>query len=240
MAYGDIHNKTGTICRAQSDETCPLSTDGGHSADLDGYAEVHGVDAGTLRGLVENAKMAPKAALDLMGSGEMVDAPPAITKARYIPKEVREAEEKAFAEIFPEERKLTQERLVNLLGPIPEQSQRATETPQQRYERQMTQYKIDMVNYENQMLANYEAALAAHAASPFAPRPDAPPFRTVYPKSFEAYDQVPKDFLSDEIPAEIASQPAGAELWEEYLRKRKQLGDAAHARGDAPNRILYL
>lgn len=226
MAYGDIHNKTGTICKAQSDETCPLSVDGGHSADLDGYAEVHGVDAGTLRGLVENAKMAPKAALDLMGSGEMVDTPPAITKAPYVdPVQRNEA---------------AQQRLADLLGPVPQQAQKPAETPQQRYEREMTQYKIDMVNYENQMLANYGAALAAHAASPYAPRPDAPPFRTVYPKSFEAYDQVPKDFLSDEIPAEIASQPAGADLWQEYLRKRKQLGDSVHARGDAPNRILYL
>lgn len=226
MAYGDIHNKTGTICRAQSDETCPLSADGGHSADLGGYAEVHGVDAETLRGLVENAKMAPKAALDLMGSGEMMETPPATTRAPH-----GDSVEKSEA---------ARQRLVELPGPIPEQTQGPAETPQQRYEREMTQYKIDMVNYENQMLANYEAALAAHAASPFAPQPDVPPFRTVYPKSFEAYDQVPKDFLSDEIPAEIASQPAGANLWQEYLRKRKQLGDSVHVRGDAPNRILYL
>ncbi len=226
MAYGDIHNKTGTICRAQSDETCPLSTDGGHSADLSGYAEAHGVDAGTLRGLVENAKMAPKAALDLMGSGEMVDTPPAITKAPY----VDPAERNAAA----------QQRLVDLLGPIPEQAQKPAETPQERYEREMVEYKVAMVNYENQMLANYEAAMEAHRASPFAPRPDAPPFRTVYPKSFEVYDQMPHDFLSEELPAEIASQPGGEGLWAEYLRKRKQLGDVRHARGDAPNRIHYL
>lgn len=157
MAYGDIHNKTGTICRAQSDETCPLSADGGHSADLGDYAEVHGVDAETLRGLVENAKMAPKAALDLMGSGEMMETPPATTRAPHgDPVEKSEA---------------ARQRLVELLGPIPEQAQGPAETPQQRYEREMTQYKIDMVNYENQMLANYEAALAAHAASPFAPSP---------------------------------------------------------------------
>lgn len=232
MAYGDIHNKTGTICKAQSDETCPLSTDGGHSADLDGYAEAHGVDAGTLKGLVENAKMAPKAALDLMGSGEMVDTPSPLTKGF--------AEQKPLFKNPLERNEAAQQRLVDLLGPIPEQSQKPAETPQERYEREMVEYKVAMVNYENQMLANYEAAMEAHRASPFAPRPDAPPFRTVYPKSFEAYDQLPHDFLSDELPAEIASQPGGEGLWQEYLRKRKQLGDVRHARGDAPNRIHYL
>lgn len=222
MAMGDIHLETGTICKAKTAEACPYG--GGHVDNLEQFASYYSADLPTLKGLVENAKMDPKAALDLMGSGEMVDTPPAITKAPYVdPVQRNEA---------------AQQKLADLLGPVPER--KSPETPQERYDRQMKDYKIAMVEYENQMLANYEAALEAHRASPFAPRPTPPPLRTVYPKSFEAYNQIPKDFLSDEIPAEIASQPDGEGLWEEYLRKRKQLGDVAHSRGDGPGQIHYL
>lgn len=212
MAYGDIHNKTGTVCKAASDESCPLSTDGGHSADLARYAENHGVDSDTLRGLVENAKMAPQAALDLMGSGKMSETPPPITKAPYRAPEPR-------------------------IRSVQEQLQ---ETPQERYGREMTAYKIAQVAYENKMLADYADAIEVAKQSPFAPQPQQPPLRTVYPKSFEAYDELPKDFLSDSLPEEIQNQPGGAGLWEEYLRKRKQLGDVRHSTGNSADRVLYL
>lgn len=56
MARGDIHNSTGTICKAQSDATCPLSTDGGHSKDLESYVEYQvenkGVDGGAIRAMI--------------------------------------------------------------------------------------------------------------------------------------------------------------------------------------------
>lgn len=239
MARGDIHLETGTICKAQSDESCPYG--GGHAESLEQFAGYYDADLSTLKGLVENGKMNPKAALDLMGEGIMEETPTPLTSAR----------------------------LVELLGPIPDQSHRAQprirsiqeqiaaqtpadenrirsvqeqlqETPQERYDREMTDYKIAMVKYEDRMLEEHAAAQEAAKQSPFAPRPQQPPFRTVYPKSFEAYDQVPKEFLSEETPAEIAAQTDGEGLWEEYLRKRKQLGDVAHVRGDGPDRILYL
>lgn len=227
MARGDIHLETGTICKAQSDESCPYG--GGHAESLEQFAGYYDADLSTLKGLVENAKMNPKAALDLMGEGIMEETPPPLTSAR----------------------------LVELLGPIPDQSGRTAaqaepepvaqtpeaqprETDQERYDREMTDYKIAMVKYEDRMLEEHAAAQEAAKQSPFAPRPQQPPFRTVYPKSFEAYDQVPKEFLSEETPAEIAAQTDGEGLWEEYLRKRKQLGDVAHVRGDGPDRILYL
>lgn len=65
MAYGDIHNKTGTICKAKSDKTCPLSTDGGHSKDTAEYIETvserEGLDAERVRSLVEDGTPAREA-----------------------------------------------------------------------------------------------------------------------------------------------------------------------------------
>lgn len=56
MAAGDIHNSTGTICKAKSDASCPLSTDGGHSKDIDSYVEYQvetsGVDGDAVRAMI--------------------------------------------------------------------------------------------------------------------------------------------------------------------------------------------
>lgn len=226
MARGSIHLETGTICRAESDETCPYGggNAGGHAADLAAYADHHGADPETLRGLVENAKMAPKAALELMGSGQMTETPPPATRAPQ--PRIRSIQEQIEAQARGDE---------NRVRSVQEQLQ---ETPQARYERELTAYKVAMVQHENRVLAEYEAALEVAKQSPFAPQPKQPPFRTVYPKSFEAYDQLPKDFLSEDLPAELKDQAGGAGLWEEYLRKRKQMGDVRHATGK--DKIYYL
>lgn len=54
MAYGDIHNETGTVCKAKSDATCPFG--GGHSSSEDEYIEhvsaVEGIDANKVRALI--------------------------------------------------------------------------------------------------------------------------------------------------------------------------------------------
>jgi len=69
MAYGDIHNKTGTICKAQSDATCPLSTDGGHSRNADEYIDMvsarDGLDAERIREIVREGN-SPKDALSIV------------------------------------------------------------------------------------------------------------------------------------------------------------------------------
>lgn len=56
MAYGNIHNKTGTICKAKSDATCPLTTDGGHSSNEDEYINTvsskEGIDPERVKALI--------------------------------------------------------------------------------------------------------------------------------------------------------------------------------------------
>lgn len=244
MAYGDIHNKTGTICKAKTDASCPLAdeAEGGHSSDLGGFARYHGVDEETFVGLVENARMAPKAALELMGSGQMTDTPPPLTKkpapgARLGPDpqeprvRIRSIQEQVAAQSPEAAADLNRIRSVQ---------EQVAETPKQRYERELQEYKVAMVHYENRQLEEYNRAVEAAKESRFAPQPKQPPFRTVYPKSFAFYDDTPKDYLPEELPTHLQNQPGVEGLWEEYLRKRKQLGDVRHARGDAPDRVLYL
>ena len=65
MAYGDIHNKTGTICKARSDATCPLSADGGHSRDTDEYIDTvsarDGLNADRIRAIMRDGNSAREA-----------------------------------------------------------------------------------------------------------------------------------------------------------------------------------
>lgn len=55
MAYGEIHSSTGTICKAKSDASCPLST-GGHSKSADEFIDnisaVEGLDRDKFRSMV--------------------------------------------------------------------------------------------------------------------------------------------------------------------------------------------
>jgi len=188
MAYGEIHTETGTVCKAESDATCPYGGNGemSHVTDLGQFADYYGVDSKELISKVVNDRMNPKEAAELLQS-DVSDAPPAVTRSNFV------------------------------------QAQRAPETDQQRYERQLLQYKKDMRNYEDKQLERYRWELANQ--QPFAPTPVAPPFRTVYPKSFEGYDQMPKDFLPESLPPEVAYSDAAEGLWQEYRRKRKQMGD---------------
>lgn len=54
MAYGDIHNNSGTICRARK-TACPLGEDG-HSKDTDSFVAYHiensGVDGDQVKGMI--------------------------------------------------------------------------------------------------------------------------------------------------------------------------------------------
>lgn len=54
MAYGDIHNSTGTVCKAQIN--CPMQ--GGHSKDVDEYvesnAEKYGLDSQQIQGMIKD------------------------------------------------------------------------------------------------------------------------------------------------------------------------------------------
>jgi len=188
MAYGDIHTKTGTVCKASSDETCPYSGESemAHVADLGQFADYHGVDSKELISKVVNDHMNPKDAADLLREG-VSDAPPAVTRSTY-----RKAE-------------------------------KVLETDQERYERELAAYKVAQKRYEDQELARYSFEVANR--QPFAPAPVAPPFRTVYPRSFQGYDQMPMDFLPESLPPEIPRSGEAEGLWDEYLRKRKQSGD---------------
>lgn len=177
MAKGQIHLETGTVCSAQSDDSCPYGGTG-HADSLEGYAEHHGADPRELRELVAEGRMAPKDALELIQEGHSA-TPAALSKS--------------------------------------------AETPQERYEREMAQYVVELRAYEDRLMENYRTALANRQSS-FAPKPIAPALRTAYPKSFEAYGGMPHDFLPEDLPEEIAGSEA-EDLWPEYLRKRKQMGD---------------
>jgi len=189
MAYGEIHTKTGTVCKASSDATCPYSGESemAHVANLDQFADYHGVDSKELISKVVNDRMNPKDAAALLKDG-ISDAPLPVTRSNFV------------------------------------QVQAAPETDQQRYERELHQYKVEMRDYEDKQLARYSHEVANR--QPFAPAPVAPPFRTVYPKSFEGYDQMPKDFLPETLPPEIGYSDTAEGLWQEYRRKRKQMGDS--------------
>lgn len=197
MAYGEIHTRTGTVCKASSDATCPYSGESemAHVTDLGQFADYHGVDSKELTAKVVNDRMNPREAADLLKEG-VSDAPPAVTRSNFVP------------------------------------AQRVPETDQQRYERELHQYKVKMRDYEDNQLARYGHEVANR--QPFAPAPVAPPFRTIYPKSFEGYDQMPKDFLPETLPPEIGYSEEAEGLWQEYRRKRKQMGD------NSQTRVYYL
>jgi len=94
MAYGDIHNKTGTICKAKSDATCPLSEDGGHSRDTDEYIDTissrDGIDSNRVRALVKDGTP-PADALALVRDD--LDSQPTVSK-----RSVRSSPSPSFAE----------------------------------------------------------------------------------------------------------------------------------------------
>lgn len=201
MARGDIHTQTGTVCKAETDASCPLGGgDGkGHVADLTDFAEHHGVDPGTLKQMVIEGHMNPRAVVDLMGEGHEATPPP-LTKAPYVP---------------------PTERATAVATPAPAAAADPNETPQQRYDREMAKYVLDLKAYEDHQINEYERQLAKR--DQWAPAPVPPPLRTVYPKSFERYAGEVTDFLPDEPPADIPAYEA--QHWQEYHRKRKQLGD---------------
>lgn len=56
MAHGDIHNLTGTICKAKTDESCPIQ--GGHSKDMEGFiaavSQREDIDGDRVKALIED------------------------------------------------------------------------------------------------------------------------------------------------------------------------------------------
>lgn len=83
MAYGDIHNHNGTICRARKRQ-CPFG-DGGHSTSVDEYVYHHadetGVDPSAIkRAIADGAK--PAEAVELAKEGLLDDYQPVSTGPR--------------------------------------------------------------------------------------------------------------------------------------------------------------
>jgi len=83
MAYGDIHNTTGTICKAQREENCPFSSDEGHSPDVESYVDYHvrhsEVDGDAVRAMIADGTP-PRDAVEVAQSGDFEQKP--VTKSR--------------------------------------------------------------------------------------------------------------------------------------------------------------
>jgi len=76
--YGDIHNATGTVCKAKIEANCPYSSDEGHAADVNEYVEYHvahsGVDGEAIHSMIA-AGTPPRDAIDVAKNGDFQHKP---------------------------------------------------------------------------------------------------------------------------------------------------------------------